>query len=123
MDDMTLMNVVESQKETKIVNLAERVATLEFRLKQQKKLEDELKALKDRLYDAMEDFNVKSWEMPDGTKITRVEPIEPTEEVVKRFDTGQFKMDEPELYELYCKEVIEKSRGRKGYVKVTPRKS
>lgn len=123
MDDMTLMNVVESQKETKIVNLAERVATLEFRLKQQKKLEDELKALKDRLYDAMEDFNVKSWEMPDGTKITRVEPIEPTEEVVKKFDTGQFKMDEPELYELYCKEVIEKSRGRKGYVKVTPRKS
>lgn len=53
--------------------LSNRVVELEKSLKEFKKIEKEQKELKEQLYQAMKENNVKKWEMPNGTKITRVD--------------------------------------------------
>lgn len=53
--------------------LSNRVVELEKTLKEFKKIEKEQKELKEQLYQAMKENNVKKWEMPNGTKITRVD--------------------------------------------------
>jgi hypothetical protein len=84
-----------------------------------KALEDRYKEMKKTLYEAMVKHDVKSWEMPNGTRITRVDEIKATTETASEFDVEAFKKENEELYGKYLKTVTKKKSGRAGYVKIT----
>ena len=110
------------EEQTQITTLATRLAALEYRLASYKKMQDEQKQLKERLYTEMEKHGVKSWEMPDGTKITKVEGTPETEREVEVFDEHLLREEAPDIYAMYTHREIKKDKGRKGYVRVTLRK-
>jgi hypothetical protein len=85
-----------------------------------KELERQYKEMKQSLYEAMRSHDVKSWTMPNGTKITRVDGSAATTETVQEFDLATFKEERAELYERYQKTVTKTKSGRAGYVKITP---
>lgn len=76
-----------------------------------KTYEVNIKNLKEKLYDAMTENDIKKLETP-RLIVTRVLPNKS-----KRFDSKTFKQDHADLYEQYQKESE-----RKGYVKLTERK-
>lgn len=102
-----------------IVALSNKVTVLERRMAEYKSIEDEYKAVKQALHDAMAANDIKSWQTPNGTRITRVDAVEPSVEVVTEFDLETFKEEQPELHAKYKKPFEKKKARRAGYVKIT----
>lgn len=104
---------------TEIIAISDKVVILENRMAEFKEIEKQYKAMKESLFDAMTKYNVKSWSMPNGTRITRVDEVKGTVETVIEFDLEAFKNENVELFEKYQKAVRKRKSGRAGYVKIT----
>ena len=102
-----------------LVVLSNKAVALEAQMAEFKALEKQYKEMKQALYEAMQKHDVKSWQMPNGTRITRVDGTEATTETVTEFDVEAFKAENTEMYERYQKTVTKKKAGRAGYVKIT----
>lgn len=102
-----------------IVSLASSVLKLESKLEEYKSIDAEYKDLKQKLFDAMKKYDIKSWRTFDGTKITRVNPIPATNETVQEFDLEKFKIENPNQYKMYLHDVQKKKSGKKGFIKIT----
>ena len=102
-----------------LVAISNKVVELETRIAELKILETEQKKIKQALFDAMTKHGVKSWETPNGIKITRVDAIESTIKIVTEFDMETFKNENPALHDMYLHDVEKKTSGKSGYVKIT----
>lgn len=102
-----------------LVTLSNKLVTLEVRMSEFKELEKQYKEMKQALYEAMKKHDVKSWEMPNGTRITRVDAVAGTIQTVTGFDVDRFAAEQMKLFEEYQKTYEKKIAGRAGYVKIT----
>ena len=102
-----------------LVAISNRVVALETRIAELKALETEQKKVKQALFEAMAKYNVKSWETPNGIKITRVDAVESTTNIVSEFDVETFKKENPALHDMYLHDVEKKTAGKSGYIKIT----
>ena len=109
----------EDFQPTELITISNRVVEIENRMAELKALETEQKKVKQALFDAMTKYGVKSWETPNGIKITRVDAVEPTVETVTEFDEKTFKAENEGLYGMYLHDIEKKKPGKSGYVKVT----
>ena len=105
--------------ENELVALSNKVVAFESQLAAMKAIEQQLKDAKQALFDEMTKHDVKAWETPNGTKITRVDSTPGSVKTVTEFDTAAFKEENPAMYEMYLHEVEKKTAGRSGYVKIT----
>lgn len=99
MTEQEFMSV--GQNELTIV--AQQVEKLELQIASFKQLEEQYKAMKDKLYQLMEEYDIKKWET-DKIIITRILPSQR-----ESFDSARFKKDHPDLAEQYKK--ISKTAG------------
>lgn len=102
-----------------LVTLSQKVVELEREMADFKVLESQYKAMKQALFEAMTRYNVKSWRMFGGTKITRVDGSDASEETVTEFDEEAFRHECPDIFERYQKTVTRRKSGSAGYVKIT----
>ena len=102
-----------------VVTLSNKVTVLERRMAEYKAIEDQYKAVKQALHDAMAANDIKSWQTPNGTRITRVDAVEPSVEVVTEFDLDAFKAEHSRLYAKYLRSVEKKKAKRAGFIKIT----
>lgn len=102
-----------------LVAYADKIAKLETQLSAMKEIELQLKEAKKSLYHEMLKRNVKSWAMPNGTKITMVAEIPAKTKTVGEFDMDTFKRECPATFEHYCRLVEKKVPGKAGYVRIT----
>ena len=98
-----------------LTELSNKVVALENQLAEMKKIEALAKDLKTQLKAAMEKAGTKTWETPNGTKITLVPDGE--DKVVKKFNEKLFKDNNLDLWDEYSEEVTQK--GKAGYVRIT----
>lgn len=104
---------------TELVAISRSVLMLEKRMAEYKSIEDEYKRMKQALYEAMDKYGVKSWETPNGARITRVDAVPATVKMVTQFDEAAFKAENPALYGMYQHDVEKRTAGKSGYVRVT----
>ena len=104
---------------TELVALSEKVVELEEKMAAFKKLEAHYKAMKQKLYEAMRAAGVKSWTMPNDTKIARIDETPASTKTVEEFDLEAFRKDNPDLYAKYLKEVVKETAGKAGYARIT----
>lgn len=109
----------EDFQPNELVVLSNKVLAFEMQLESYKKLEQEYKDMKQQLFEAMQKYDVKTWETAGGIRITRVDETPPTVGVYKKFDESKFSAEHPDLHKEYIVEVEEKSRRRAGFVKIT----
>lgn len=102
-----------------LMALANQVAKFENQLASMKAIEHQLKDAKKQLYEQMVKHDVKSWTMPNGTKLTRVDEAPSSTKKVTEFDAEGLMRDKPELYHSYCRVVEKKINGKAGYVRIT----
>lgn len=102
-----------------LVVLADKVAKFENQLAAMKEIETQLKEAKKQLYNEMLKRDVKSWTMPNGTKLTRVDEVPASTKKVTEFDTARFRANYPDMYNLFCETVEKKTNGKAGYVRIT----
>lgn len=102
-----------------VVELSKKVIAFETRMAEYKELEKQYKDVKQKLYNAMTAADVKSWTMPNGTRITRVDGTPASVKTVEEFDTERFKREHPKLGKEYTKEVIKETAGRAGGIRIT----
>ena len=102
-----------------LVAMADKVAKLENQLAALKEIDKQCKEAKKALYNEMLKRKVKSWTMPNGTKLTMVMETPPGTKTVTEFDTDAFKADCPGIYQKYLKTVEKKTNGKAGYVRIT----
>ena len=102
-----------------LVVLAEKVAKLENQLAALKEIEIQCKEANKALYNEMLKRKVKSWTMPNGTKLTMVLETPAGTKTVTEFDTEAFKAECPGIYQKYLKTVEKKTNGKSGYVRIT----
>lgn len=102
-----------------LTTLADKVAKFENQLSQMKEIEAQLKEAKKALYAEMVKRNVKSWSMPNGTKITRVDEVPASTKTVIEFDVERFKAAHPATYNQFSKAVEKKVSGKAGFVRIT----
>lgn len=115
-----MTEAIEARRNSAVLEqIISAIEEVEARIAGMKQLEVEAKELKEELRLRMEEYNIDKWVLPDGTKITRVEGTPPSETVVTQFDETAFKMDDPDTYDMYCRKVVKKDKGRKGYVRIT----
>lgn len=98
-----------------LTELSNKVVALENQLAEMKKIEAQAKDLKEQLKTAMEKAGTKTWETPNGTKITLVPDGE--DKVVRKFNEKLFKDNNLDLWDEYSEEVVQK--GKSGYVRIT----
>lgn len=98
-----------------LTELSNKVVALENQLAEMKKIEALAKDLKTQLKAAMEKAGTKTWETPNGVKITLVADGE--DKVVKKFNEKLFKDNNLDLWDEYSEEVTQK--GKAGYVRIT----
>ncbi len=104
-----------------LTTLADKVAKFENQLASLKEVENQLKEAKKALYSEMLKRNVKSWSMPNGTKITRVDEVPASTKTVFEFDMELFMQEHPGMYRSYKRPVEKKTNGKAGYVRITVR--
>ena len=104
-----------------LTTLADKVAKFEKQLASLKEVENNLKEAKKALYAEMLKRNVKSWSMPNGTKITRVDEVPAKTKTVIEFDVERFKTCYPATYNEFSEAVEKKVPGKAGYVRITVR--
>lgn len=109
----------EDFQPNELVALSNKVMILENRMAEFKNIEAEYKAMKDNLFEAMKEHNVKSWQTWNGVRITRIDEVKPTTSTVTEFDEETFKTECPEIYNNYLKEKQVKTSSRKGSVRIT----
>ena len=102
-----------------LVTLADKVAKFESQLAALKEIEIQCKEAKKQLYNEMLKRGVKSWSMPNGTKITMVAETPGSTKMVTEFDSEAFKEENPGLYSKYLKKVEKKTNGKAGYVRIS----
>ncbi len=102
-----------------VVLLSEQAVALEVRMAEFKEFEKQYKAMKQKLYEAMIAADVKSWTMPNGTKITRVDGKPASVKTVEEFDLAAFKKDHADIAKAYTKEVPKEISGKSGYCLIT----
>jgi hypothetical protein len=102
-----------------LVTLADKVTQFENQLAALKEIEVQCKEAKKQLYNEMVKRGVKSWSMPNGTKITMVAETPAGTKTVTEFDTEAFKAENPSIYQKYLKKVEKKTPGKAGYVRIT----
>jgi len=105
-----------------LVEVSQKIVAFEQRLAEIKKEEKVIKKQKDKLYAAMLEANVKTWDTPNGYKITRVDEIPESEKEITEFDSKAFAEEHPRLFKKYNKTKTVKKSGRAGYVLITPPK-
>lgn len=102
-----------------LVTLSQEVLTLEKQFTAFKDIEKQYKDMKQRLYEAMRQYDVKSWRTIGGVKITRVDGTDTVTITEDVFNVDLFKAENPDLYNMYLEKVEKKKSGRSGYVKIT----
>ena len=101
-----------------VVDYAHEIIELESKLQEYKEMENQLKQFKEKLKAAMEEFNIKSWTMLSGTKVTLIPDGEDTE--YEEIDIEAVKQDYPQICESGSKYVKRKlKKARSGYVRIT----
>ncbi len=123
----------EDLQPKEIIELSNQIVEIETQLALSKELEKQQKELKEQLKKSMEEYQIKKWETPNGTKITLVADGEDKEVEVKTVDTEKFEKenkdlipDFTELQEKYNKALekyttteTEIKKGKKGHVRIT----
>ena len=111
-----------------ITEITRKILALESQIKYMKTVEAQIKIEKARLKDAMQASGVKSWQTPNGYKITLIPDGEDTTETVEKLNEKALKRDLPELFKdesdggYMVRETVIK-KGRSGYVKITEPKT
>lgn len=98
-----------------LTKISYKIIVLENKLKEYKKIEQEQKELKEQLKKAMEEKGIKSWQTPNGAKITLVEDGKDKE--VMKFNEKKFMEENQDIYNKYLESKIQK--GKAGYVLIT----
>lgn len=98
-----------------LTKISYEIIVLENKLKEYKKIEQEQKELKEQLKKAMEEKGIKSWQTPNGAKITLVEDGKDKE--VMKFNEKKFMEENQDIYSNYLETKIQK--GKNGYVLIT----
>ena len=102
-----------------LVTLADKVAKFENQLAALREIENQCKEAKKQLYNEMVKRGVKSWSMPNGTKITMVAETPAGTKTITEFDSEAFKAENPSIFQKYLKKVEKKVSGKAGYVRIT----
>jgi putative phage-type endonuclease len=102
-----------------LIELSNKIIAFENQLSAMKVIEKQLAEAKASLFEEMAKHDVKSWETPNGTKISRVDGVPAGTKTVTEFNEKAFKSENPALYEMYLHEVAKKTAGRNGYVRIT----
>ena len=109
----------EDLQPNEVIELSNQVLALENQLSAYKQIESEYKALKEKLFNAMQDHQIKKWTTNNGVQITRVDGSEDSTVTVSKFNEGKFKEEHQDLYESYIEEIQQTKKGRSGYLKIT----
>ena len=109
----------EDFQPNELVALSNKVMALENRLAEFKSIEAEYKAIKDNLFKAMKEHDVKSWQTWNGVRITRVDEVKSTISTVTELDEEALKEAHPRIYSKYLVEKQVKTASRKGSVRIT----
>lgn len=104
---------------TDITKLADKVNKLEIKLEEMKVYENEIKKAKAQMFDSMELHGIKTFETPNGTKITKVASSKDKTEMIKEFNLDLFAEKNSVLFNEYNEEKEVLKKGRRGYVKIT----
>lgn len=102
-----------------MVTLTNKIVAFENQLAAMKEIDAQLKEAKKQLYGEMLKHDVKSWSLPNGTKISRVDEVPAKTKTVTEFYSDAFKADNPSLFQKYQKKVEKVTNGRAGYVRIT----
>jgi hypothetical protein len=97
------------------------IEKLEIQVKENKKIEERLKTLKENLVEEIEKRELLNWNWttPNNIKFTYVNKTEDKEEKKLIFSEERFKKDHPDLYQEYLWESTDIKLGRKSYIRVT----
>ena len=104
-----------------MITLTNKIVAFEKQLSMLKDVEQQCKDAKRQLYGEMLKHGVKTWNLPNGTKISRVDEVPSKTKTVTEFDAESFKAENPVLFQKYLKKVEKQSNGRAGYVRITVR--
>lgn len=107
------------EKQDELVLVTDKVAKLELQLQVIKKVEEEAKQLKDRLYEMMKEYDVKSFKTANGVTITRIDGKEDEIVEIEVFNETVFQEENPELYQEYLCKTTKINKGRKGSLRIT----
>ena len=103
---------------TPIQKLSTQIEEIEKQLVGFKELENKQNELKEKLYNAMEEYGIKSWETPNKSMLlTKVASTPDKTEMV--FNEDRFKKEQEKIYNEYLEEKVKK--GKSGYIKITMR--
>lgn len=99
-----------------LMPMANQIMALEDGIAEAQAIVKQYDELKKELCKQMEKHGVKSWTMPNGTKVTLVPKGIDTAYIA--FDTDRFKAEHEDLYEEYS--IGKTRRGKSAYVRITP---
>lgn len=102
-----------------LITLTNKVVAFEKQLLALKDIEQQCKEAKRQLYYEMLKHNKKSIELPNGTKLSRVDEVPAKTKTVTEFDSEAFKAENPGLFQKYLRKTEKSTNGRSGYVRIT----
>lgn len=109
----------EDLQPKEIIELSNKIIELEDKISSYKKLEEQYKEFKAKLFKAMQDHQIRKWTTNNNVQITRVDGS--TDSIIKeeKFNEDKFKSENETLYKKYLEEVETIKKGRSGYLKIT----
>lgn len=102
-----------------LITLTNKVVAFEKQLLALKDIEQQCKEAKRQLYYEMLKHNKKSIELPNGTKLSRVDEVPAKTKTVTEFDSEAFKAENPSLFQKYLRKTEKSTNCRSGYVRIT----
>lgn len=101
-----------------LIALTNKVVAFEKQLLAMKDIEAQLKEAKRQLYSEMLKHGQKSMNLPNGTRLSRVDEVPAKTKTITVFDAERFKLENPGLCQSYLRKVEKQTNGRAGYVRI-----
>ena len=115
MDEVVIVNDETTQELLPILN---QMSELEEKLKEYKKIQNQYDEFKAKLFDAMNEHDIKKFTFND-TQFTVVAAAPDKTEIKIEFDLDRFKEEHAELYKKYTKPVTKTTKGKASYLRIT----
>lgn len=95
------------------------IAQLETKLKEYEEIQKSYNSFRKKLFETMVEYGVTKYVSEGGIQFTVTAQGVDKTEILLQFDVDRFKIEKPEIYKEYLKQVEKITKGKASYLRIT----
>lgn len=111
--------IVSDEQRKELLEITTTIELIESKLKSYAELEKEYENFRKKLFEAMTAYGVTKYVSEGGIQFTVTAQSADKTEILLQFDVEKFKVEKPDLYKQYLKQIEKITKGKASHLRIT----